>query len=46
MLFNILSFIGGAVVGIFFYRNNLNKAKKVADKIDDIVDDVKEKTKK
>jgi hypothetical protein len=46
MLFNILSFIAGAVVGIFFYRNNQAKVSKVADKVDDIVEDVKEATKK
>jgi hypothetical protein len=42
----ILSFVAGAVVGIFFYRNNIKKASKVADKIDDAVDTVKEATKK
>lgn len=42
----VLAFIAGAVVGIFFYRNNINKAKKVADKIDDVVDDVEEAIKK
>lgn len=46
LLYNILCFIGGAVAGIFFYRNNQNKVSKVADKIDDVVEDVKEATKK
>ena len=50
MFDSILTFISGALIGvvagIFFYRNNQSKVSKVADRIDDVVEDVKQATKK
>lgn len=34
-----LTAIAGAIVGIFFYRNNQKKVSKIADKVDDVWDD-------
>jgi uncharacterized membrane-anchored protein YhcB (DUF1043 family) len=42
----LIGLVIGAVVGIFVYRNNQNKISKVADKVDTVVDKVKEVTKK
>ena len=38
-----ISFVAGAITGIFFYRNNEDKVSKIADKVDDLHDEVKGK---
>ncbi len=49
MIGTILSYVAvaaiGAIVGIFFYRNNTKQVSKIADKADKVWDDVEEKIK-
>jgi tetrahydromethanopterin S-methyltransferase subunit C len=40
---HVIAAVIGAVVGIFFYRNNTKDVSKIADKVDKVWDDAKEK---